>query len=212
VSKDEWERADLAVCLLAADAGRLSARRLRLALCASLRAPALWRLLTSPSSRRAVEVAEAFADGGASARELGLANRGAHGACSLTSVMPDQFAAWLASFASYQDASHGLDLFVSVVRGSGLDVPAAPARDVIGDPFRPLVLDASLLTPEIASLARAAYKRRLPDGRLDPNRVSILADALEEAGAGGELLAHLRGPGLHVRGCHVVDLLLGQAP
>ena len=39
----------------------------------------------------------------------------------------------------------------------------------------------------------------------------ILADALEEAGCTNEdMLAHLRSPGLHVRGCWVVDLLLGK--
>ena len=44
-------------------------------------------------------------------------------------------------------------------------------------------------------------KRRLP----------ILADALEDAGCGDvDILAHLRGPGPHVRGCWAVDPLLGR--
>ena len=61
-------------------------------------------------------------------------------------------------------------------------------------------------------MARAAYEERfLPSGELDPARLSVLADALEEAGAEGELLAHLRGPGPHVRGCWAVDLVLGKA-
>jgi hypothetical protein len=39
-----------------------------------------------------------------------------------------------------------------------------------------------------------------------------LGDALEEAGCSDEeILAHLRGPGPHVRGCWVVDLLLNKA-
>jgi hypothetical protein len=39
----------------------------------------------------------------------------------------------------------------------------------------------------------------------------VLADALEEAGCtDAELLQHLRGPGPHVRGCHLVDLLLAK--
>jgi hypothetical protein len=39
----------------------------------------------------------------------------------------------------------------------------------------------------------------------------ILADALEEAGCdNADILAHLRGPGPHVRGCWVVDLLLNK--
>mgnify|MGYP000107719138 CR=1 FL=1 len=41
--------------------------------------------------------------------------------------------------------------------------------------------------------------------------VAGLVDALQEAGCeDGELLAHCRGPGPHVRGCWVVDLVLGK--
>lgn len=39
----------------------------------------------------------------------------------------------------------------------------------------------------------------------------MLADALEEAGCTEDvILAHLRGPGPHARGCRVLDLLLGR--
>jgi hypothetical protein len=62
-------------------------------------------------------------------------------------------------------------------------------------------------------LARAAYERHSqPSGRLDLVRLAVLADALEEAGeADAELGGHLRSPGPHVRGCHVVDLLLARS-
>ena len=50
----------------------------------------------------------------------------------------------------------------------------------------------------------------LPSGELDPTRLAILGDALEEAGSGAELLEHLRTPGPHVRGCYVVDLILSH--
>jgi hypothetical protein len=51
----------------------------------------------------------------------------------------------------------------------------------------------------------------LPDGRLDAARLAILADALEDAGCTrAEVVEHLRGPGPHVRGCWVVDLILGK--
>ena len=51
------------------------------------------------------------------------------------------------------------------------------------------------LTTDALSLATAAYEDRLPDGALDPVRLMVLADAMEEAGCeeGGGLLAHLRG-------------------
>jgi hypothetical protein len=42
-------------------------------------------------------------------------------------------------------------------------------------------------------------------------RMPELADALAEAGSGNEdILSHCRGPGPHVRGCWVVDLVLGK--
>jgi hypothetical protein len=57
-------------------------------------------------------------------------------------------------------------------------------RDLFGNPFRPIVIEPSWLTPTTLSLARAAYDRRqFPCGRLDAARLAILADALEEAGA-----------------------------
>jgi hypothetical protein len=43
------------------------------------------------------------------------------------------------------------------------------------------------------------------------DRLPILADALEDDGCtDAELLAHLRGPGPHVRGCWAVDVVLGK--
>ena len=51
-----------------------------------------------------------------------------------------------------------------------------------------------------------AGARKPGDGELP-----ILADALEDAGcADAAILAHCRGPGEHVRGCWVVDLLTGR--
>jgi hypothetical protein len=88
-------------------------------------------------------------------------------------------------------------------------------RDILGNPFRPVTIDPALLTwrdATIPKLAQAAYdERELPSGHLDVKRLAILADALEEAGCTNEdVLSHLRGPGPHVRGCWVVDLLLGK--
>ena len=76
-------------------------------------------------------------------------------------------------------------------------------RDIIGNPFRPVTLDAAWRTPQVAALAQAAYdQRELPAGTLDGARLAVLADALEEAGCDqADLLGHLRGPGPHVRGC-----------
>jgi hypothetical protein len=51
----------------------------------------------------------------------------------------------------------------------------------------------------------------MAEGTLDPARLTVLADALEDAGCtDADLLGHLRSPGPHVRGCWAVDLVLGK--
>jgi hypothetical protein len=82
-------------------------------------------------------------------------------------------------------------------------------RCIFGNPFRPAALDPAWLRRNdgtAAKLAQAVYEeRRFAD-------LPILADALEEAGCtDAAILAHCREPGDHVRGCWVVDLLLGKA-
>jgi hypothetical protein len=89
-------------------------------------------------------------------------------------------------------------------------------RDIFRNPFRrtadwqPVWLTRN--GSAVLQLARSLYgKRRLPEGTLDPTRLSLLADALEDAGCtDAELLGHLRSPGPHVRGCWAVDLVLGK--
>jgi hypothetical protein len=85
-------------------------------------------------------------------------------------------------------------------------------RDIFGNPFRPASFDPAWRTPDVIALATAAYgERTLPSGELDATRLSVLADALEEADAAPEVVAHLRGGGPHVRGCWAVDLCLGRS-
>jgi hypothetical protein len=83
-------------------------------------------------------------------------------------------------------------------------------REIIGNPFCPVTIDPTCLTPTVTSLAAAAYEERaLPSGELDPARLAVLADALEEAGCtDSAILDHLRSPGPHVRGCWPLDLAL----
>src|SRR5262249_3621549 len=78
-----------------------------------------------------------------------------------------------------------------------------PTRDLFGNPLRPVTIDPAWQTPTALALAPAAYENRiLPEGTLEPARLAILADALEEASCdNGELLNHCRQPGEHVRGC-----------
>jgi hypothetical protein len=85
-------------------------------------------------------------------------------------------------------------------------------RDIFGNRFRPVSVSPTCRAPQVVALAQAAYEQReLPAGHLDPARLAVLADALEEAGCDqADLLGHLRGPGPHVRGCFAVDLVLGR--
>jgi hypothetical protein len=54
-------------------------------------------------------------------------------------------------------------------------------------------------------------ERTSASGTLSQNRLAILADALEEAGCDDqEILTHCRSELDHVRGCWVIDLLLGK--
>jgi hypothetical protein len=104
--------------------------------------------------------------------------------------------------------------------GGGYCLPAVQAawlRDLFGPlPFRllPPLAPAWLGWNEgtVRRLAEGAYgDRRLPEGTLDPASLTVLADALEDAGCDqADLLAHHRGPGPHARGCWAVDLLLGK--
>jgi hypothetical protein len=90
-------------------------------------------------------------------------------------------------------------------------------RCVYGNPFRPRpAMATGCLTwnnGTVRKLAESAYaERTMPEGTLDPARLALLADALEDAGCtDAELLGHLRGPGPHVRGCWALDLVLGKS-
>jgi hypothetical protein len=79
-------------------------------------------------------------------------------------------------------------------------------RDIFGNPFRPVALDPACLTSDVVALARGIYDDRAFD------RMPILADALQDAGCAHEdILTHCRdAKQTHVRGCWVLDLLLGN--
>ncbi len=78
-------------------------------------------------------------------------------------------------------------------------------RCIFGNPFRPVTCDPAWLTSAVTSLAQAIYNGTTFD------RLPILADALEDAGCtNADLLNHCRQPGVHVKGCWALDLLLGR--
>jgi hypothetical protein len=79
-------------------------------------------------------------------------------------------------------------------------------RDIFGNPFRPVVFDPTWRTNTAVCLAQQMYESR------DFSAMPILADALQDAGCDNEdILNHCRDPKqVHVRGCWVVDLVLGK--
>jgi hypothetical protein len=78
-------------------------------------------------------------------------------------------------------------------------------RDIFGNPFRTVALSTDWCTETAVALARQMYASR------DFSAMPILADALQDAGCtSDDILNHCRGPGPHVRGCWVVDLLLAR--
>jgi hypothetical protein len=78
-------------------------------------------------------------------------------------------------------------------------------RDIFGNPFRPVAFAREWRTGTAVSLAKQMYESR------DFGAMPILADALQDAGCDrADVLDHCRGPGAHVRGCWVVDLVLGK--
>jgi hypothetical protein len=83
-------------------------------------------------------------------------------------------------------------------------------RDIFGNPFRPLPPLPGAIQAwndgTVVKIAQGAYEERAFD------RLPILADALLDAGCADEdILAHCRSAAPHVRGCWVVDLILGKS-
>ena len=79
-------------------------------------------------------------------------------------------------------------------------------RDIFGNPFRLVAIEPAWLTETVVGIARGIYEDRAFE------RMPILADALQDAGCEHpDILTHCREPGVHVRGCWVVDLVLGKS-
>jgi hypothetical protein len=210
--------------------GRASDRKVRLFAVACCRR--IWQLMTDERSRGAVEVAERFEDAHATTEELEEASDSACAVCDAELKLspsgdgreriPAQSSGYSAALAAYN---------VSVPIGWWGAAPAFVApdksareathrsttefaaqcnllRDIFGNPFRPVdaeLFAAAMRSKRVLTDARTIYTDRAFD------RLPILADALEDAGCdNADILAHCRGGGEHVRGCWVVDLILGK--
>ena len=79
-------------------------------------------------------------------------------------------------------------------------------RDVFGNLFRAITFDRAWVTSEVRSLARNIYDDRSFE------KLPALAELLSTAGCeNDDVLAHCSDEGPHVRGCWVVDLILGRS-
>jgi hypothetical protein len=100
--------------------------------------------------------------------------------------------------------------YMEARRGTKGHALAALLRDILGPlPFRPMTVHPDVVAWNdrlVVRLAQAIYdERRWGD-------MPLLGDALLDAGCDNEeVLAHCRDGGEHVRGCWVVDLLLGKS-
>jgi hypothetical protein len=200
-------------------------RKLRLWSCACCRR--LGDFLADRRSWNALEVAERMADGLADKGEVQKARKAAALVPQIRQRLRGTPAEWAANVARFllhpsaAEASQTAAIRASIARAeSGATTREAEdqsqfelLRDVFGNPFRHVTVSPAWRTPEVASLAQAAYdQRELPSGHLAPARLAVLADALEDAScADPDLLGHLRGPGPHVRGCWALDLILGKS-
>jgi hypothetical protein len=113
--------------------------------------------------------------------------------------------AWRTSKIGAMEAIHSFGGDWSAAK-EGQDVLLAEClRCFFGNPLRPITLDPAWLTPKVKTLTQAIYDDRAFE------RMPELADALAEASCSNQdILSHCRGPGPHVRGCWVVDLVLGK--
>ena len=183
----------------------------------------VWRLLRHEESRQAVEVAEAFADGGATKNQLQKAARGAREVAE--SLAFEAGVAVSLSKWARRDAAQATVLVAETSIAPGR--VAAKAREAIAStphptkcqcsilrclfgplPFHPVVIEPEWLSwggGTILALAESVYRE------CAFNRLPYVGDALEEAGCSDfDILDHCRRQGEHFRGCWVIDLLLGK--
>jgi hypothetical protein len=225
MTEAEWLAATDPEPMLAFHRGKASDRKLRLFAVACCRR--ILHLFTEHLRfGEAVEVAERSADPPVSTVDLDMVCGGAAEAFRVANNLdPDEPGlatgetwgklAW-GYHAAFNASSRHLsaDRIFDVAEGAAMSTTSFPPerefqtmllRDIFGNPFRPVSLDPSWRTSTVVSLGEGIYADRAFD------RMPILADALQDAGCDSEeVLDHCRGGGVHVRGCFVIDLLLGK--
>jgi hypothetical protein len=228
MTEADWHGGTRPTAMLLAVRDLVSPRKVVLFGCACCRR--VWSRL-GPAARKAVEQAEAAADDPAAFREFRARLEPERtAALAVAGLLAQPVDDALASLLETQTALRlGLDghrgwgigsLAFEVASLAAADEPedrqqvarareeaeqAALAREVFGNPFRPVAFDPAWRTATVLALASRMYEAR------EFGPMPILADALQDAGCENEdVLTHCRGDGPHVRGCWVIDLVLGR--
>jgi hypothetical protein len=211
----EWENGTDPTPMLQFVRSNASGRKLRLFAVAAF--GRLAALLSDPRQRRGIEVLEQLAEGTVTLDACRGVAAGVRHAIppdewtpgSPPTTIHSHYTALMLyrEFCSSSIATHAVHAADGLADGVGERYEQAQLlRCIFGDPFRSRAVDARWLGPAVVSLARTIYDGRAFD------RLPILAEVLEAAGCDdSELLAHCRGAGLHVRGCWVIDALLGMS-
>jgi hypothetical protein len=168
----------------------------------------VWDYLVDERSQRALEISELYADGLATAEALSAAHRAGFAAVQeLSDVLGADCDSYQAAaglmWAIAADKARNL---LGGLRSGDSATVLAYMRDIFGNPFRPVAFDPAWRTDTAVAVARQMYESR------NFGAMPILADALQDAGCEDErILAHCRDTSApHVRGCWVVDLVLGK--
>lgn len=202
--------------------GKSSPRKFRLFACACARTA--WKLIEDASILKAIELAEQFADGMIDRKKLNAAERKADKAkqSRLPAKITAEFLANSAGVNTAQLSDYGAATMVAsnihqlaAMKSRGADQAerirqCECIRCLFGNPFRPVTLNRRWQSSTVLDLARTIYDEfpRQAGGYM---KMHILADALMDSGCDSEeIIKHCRSDGPHVRGCFVVDLLLGK--
>jgi hypothetical protein len=224
MTESEWLTSVNAPAMIAALSGKGSERLWRLFAVACARR--VEPLMRDDRSRKALEVADRFADGLATREELKVARAQAEAAAHQARYDEylDEVRANFCWDAGQQAAHAATCAAAAALQCVAEDIGNKPGgqatvigeelqdpyllREIFGNPFRWTTLDPVWLSrPDraVVEIAEAIYAESAFD------RMPILGDALEEAGCtDADVLDHCRHSDEHVRGCWVVDLLLGR--
>jgi hypothetical protein len=170
----------------------------------------IWDQFTDSRSRKAIEVAEEYADGIVTLKALTAAHKTERTAYE-EARKPDRWhCAIAAETACPKNVMSALESVVMTVSGTDQTAFDPLVMPMIHDVFHrrlfnPIILNPTWRTSTVLALATGIYEEKAFD------RMPILADALGDAGCDNEdILNHCRGPGPHCRGCFAIDLILGK--